>query len=56
MSQEDLARAVGTSTDSLIAYEKDRRPIPSDVLRRICETLKLSADWLFWGRSQATPP
>ncbi|HXF72483.1 MAG TPA: helix-turn-helix transcriptional regulator [Actinomycetota bacterium] len=56
LSQQALAEAVSIGTRTLVDYEADRRPIPSDVLHRICQHLEVSADWLLWGRSQATPP
>ena len=56
LSQQALAAAVSIGTRTLVDYEADRRPIPSDVLYRVCQVLEVSADWLLWGRSQATPP
>jgi transcriptional regulator with XRE-family HTH domain len=54
MTRKELARVVGVSVRQMVRYERDEIPPPSDVLRRIAETLDLSADYLLGFKESAT--
>ena len=48
MKQTELAERVGTSQQSISAYETDQLP-RLDKAIRLCEVLEVSLDWLAWG-------
>lgn len=49
ISQECLAKIFGSKTDTIRKYENGERPIPSDRLALLIETLDKSADYILYG-------
>ena len=49
ISQECLAKIFGSKTDTIRKYENGERPIPSDRLALLIETLDTSADYILYG-------
>lgn len=52
ISQEDLAKIFGSKTDTIRKYENGERPIPSDRLDLLIETLDTSADYILYGNQK----
>jgi transcriptional regulator with XRE-family HTH domain len=47
MSQEDLARAVGVSVNTVARFERGEiHDLRAQILKKIAQTLEVSADWL----------
>lgn len=54
-SREKLAEEAGISVQFLAEIEYGRKSMTTNVLRRICEALHTSADYLLFARTESTP-
>ena len=55
MSQEDFAERIGKSRKTVDLYLTGRSTPDAQVLKRICEVLDVSADWLVFGDERRSP-
>ena len=46
MSQNEVAKALGTTQQYYGQYELGKRPLPSEVLRKLCILYNVSADYI----------
>lgn len=46
MSQVDLAQMIHTTNDSIYSWEKGRSQPSIEMIRKLCESLSVSADYL----------
>lgn len=52
-SRNSLATKLEIHPQTLYLYEKDKRAMDVEVLRRICELYYVSADWVLFGKENA---
>lgn len=46
MTQADLAKKAGVSPTAIAEYEKDKRDLRSDTIRKLCEALNVKVKYL----------
>lgn len=55
MTQEQLGKAIGKSRKTVELYLTARATPDAQTLMRICEALKVSADWILFGDEGRKP-
>jgi transcriptional regulator with XRE-family HTH domain len=55
-TRAELARATDLKPNTLRTYEEGRNFPHVFVLKRLCDALGVTADWLFWGDPRGLDP
>lgn len=50
LKQTEFSQAIGISQSALVSYERGEREPPAAAVASVCETYRISPDWLLLGR------